>query len=283
MRQAVEVIFDGSALSAKDYECWESRGALLAELIEMSFADIDKEDVEKMKPFSVEIYAGDYWPGHPYCFSAEEYHDGLVPDFQFMGWPEVGYQDYEEVCKEIVEASERDVKYDQLFWAGNSNTHVNRKKFLEIVPGDPRVHAHDIGNWSPDPEQGGKLKTGSGVFITLPDHCNYKYLIDIEGHGYSGRVKYLLHTGRPLFYQARPWNEYFFFDMEPFVHYIPVEREFSDFYEKLEWAMDNEEECIKIGKNAQEFALKNLRRQNAIDRYKEMFLRLGEVECTTTL
>ena len=58
--------------------------------------------------------------------------------------------------------------------------------------------------------------------------------------------------------------------MKPFVHYIPVKNDLSDFYEKFEWAKNNEHECTKIGKNAQDFAANNLRRSNAIQRYVDI-------------
>ena len=119
------------------------------------------------------------------------------------------------------------------------------------------------------------LKNNSGTFTSLPDHCNYKYLIDIEGNGYSGRVKHLLHTGRPLFYQKRYWNEYWFFKMEPFVHYIPIENDFSDFNQKFNFILENDDVAEEIGNNAREFAIKNLRRKNAVEKYRDLFVSLG--------
>ena len=241
-----------------------------------------------MSPFHAEFYGGDFspevvegWKGkQPFTFAAGEYSENLIPDFNFSGWPEVGVYDYSETCAEIVKASKRDVKYNQLFWAGNSNTHRNRKRFVEMTKGDPRVHAHDVINWVPEAGLP-RLKPISGVYTSLPDHCNYKYLIDIEGCGYSGRVKHLLHTGRPLFYVKRYWQEYFSFDLEPFVHYIPVENDLSDFYEKLEWAFDNDAECERIAKNAQEFAINNLKKEDAVDKWRDTLVKLGGVKCMT--
>ena len=64
--------------------------------------------------------------------------------------------------------------------------------------------------------------------------------------------------------------------MQPFVHYIPVENDFSDFNNKFNWALENEEEVEEIGKNGRDFAIKNLRRRNAVYRYKNILLRLGK-------
>ena len=237
-----------------------------------------------MKPFNQDFYGGDFspevvdgWEGkRHFTFADGEYSEELIPDFNFSGWPEVGIFDYSETCAEIVKASKRKVKYNQLFWAGNTSTHHARKRFVDMTKGDPRVHAHDVINWIHKPGLP-RLNPISGVYTSLPDHCNYKYLIDIEGCGYSGRVKHLLHTGRPLFYVKRYWQEYFSFDLEPFVHYIPVENDMSDFYEKLEWAFDNDAECEKIAKNAQEFAINNLKKEDAVDKWTDILVSLGGI------
>ena len=43
----------------------------------------------------------------------------------------------------------------------------------------------------------------------------------------------------------------------------------------FEWAEKNYDECLRIAKNAQEFAIENLSQNHAIDRYKDTLLRLG--------
>jgi hypothetical protein len=48
--------------------------------------------------------------------------------------------------------------------------------------------------------------------------ATYRYMIDVEGAGYSGRFKMLLHTKRVVLLQDRPWREWFFDDIEPFRH-----------------------------------------------------------------
>ena len=63
--------------------------------------------------------------------------------------------------------------------------------------------------------------------------------------------------------------------MEPFVHYIPVKNDLSDFYEKFEWAKQNENECNKIAKQAQDFAKENLSRSNAVERYRDIIYMVG--------
>ncbi|RYF00276.1 MAG: hypothetical protein EOO77_34290 [Oxalobacteraceae bacterium] len=56
-------------------------------------------------------------------------------------------------------------------------------------------------DWSP-PEAN---QTHTRNYLTMPDLVKtYAYLIDVEGQGYSGRLKMLLHSNRPVLLQRRP-------------------------------------------------------------------------------
>jgi hypothetical protein len=139
---------------------------------------------------------------------------------------------------------------------------------------DTRINIVNVNNWHWDD----KLKravTNNGKYTSMLDHCKFKYLIDFQGYGYSGRTKYLLHSGRPLFYVLRDWNEYWYFDMKPMVHFIPIRSDLSDFYEKFEWAENNYDKVIEIANNGKQFAIDNLKRSDAIERYKQILIREG--------
>ena len=45
----------------------------------------------------------------------------------------------------------------------------------------------------------------------------YGALVDIQGKGYSARLKLLLHSGRPVLLCARPWCEFFHASLRPWV------------------------------------------------------------------
>ncbi len=44
-----------------------------------------------------------------------------------------------------------------------------------------------------------------------------------------------------MFKQDSDYYEYFYRDLQPWVHYVPLERDVSDVVEKLEWAQANDE------------------------------------------
>jgi len=270
MQQTVEVSWNGEGFNISKRECFKDRGDAIESLISLALLKITNEEKRNLKNFSMKVWTGDYPTGidalpGTYAFCYPKYSNMLAPDFNFMNWPSVGVMDYEETCKNIIEESKKPFLHSQLFWAGSGYTNKARGSMIEMTKNDKRMSINDVGHWKGS-------ETSSGFFVSLPNHCHYKYLIDIQGWGYSGRVKHLLHSKRPLFFQERDCNEYWFFDLEPFVHYIPVKKDLSDFYEKFEWCEKNYGDCIKIAENAQNFAINNLRRQNAVDKYKEIII-----------
>lgn len=91
-----------------------------------------------------------------------------------------------------------------------------------------------------------------------------------ENHCFQSRGKSVISM-----MTERKCNEYYFFSLKPFVHYIPIKSNFEDLLEKIDWAENNQEKCKEIAKNAQYFALTNLRRRNAVEKYKKILLNLG--------
>ena len=130
---------------------------------------------------------------------------------------------------------------------------------------DPRIRG--IGTrWIHESASGGRrMQTVDDNHVTLEDHCRYRYLIDLQGRGYSARVKLLLFSGRPLFLQARRWREFYFCDLEPMVHYVPVREDLSDLGQMLEWAEAHPDQARQIAHNARQYALSHLRRHHAIE------------------
>lgn len=66
---------------------------------------------------------------------------------------------------------------------------------------------------------------------------DYSILLDIEGGGYSARLKYLLLSNKPLLIVNRPYKEFFFKNLQEYVHYIPVKRDLSDLIDKTKWIL----------------------------------------------
>lgn len=49
-------------------------------------------------------------------------------------------------------------------------------------------------------------------------------------------------SGSVIFKQLSEYYEHFYHDLKPWVHYIPLNKDISDIEEKLQWAIDHDEE-----------------------------------------
>jgi hypothetical protein len=94
---------------------------------------------------------------------------------------------------------------------------------------------------------------------SISDQIKYKMILDIDGCSstWSATV-WKLYSGSVLLKQKSKWKQWFYDDMEPWVHYVPVENDFSDLNDKIEWCLHNEETCIEITENAHRFVLEKL-------------------------
>ncbi len=54
-------------------------------------------------------------------------------------------------------------------------------------------------------------------------------------------------------------------ELEPWVHYIPCENDYSDLIKKIEWCKNNRDKCIVIGKNVKALCKKYLTPKNLIE------------------
>jgi hypothetical protein len=200
----------------------------------------------------IKIYTGDYENNNnDYTYSKKDNYNNLVPDFNFHFWPEVGINDYENFVREIDNAGLNNYEINKVGWIGNINTNIMRKRLLDI--GNYNKELFDIFdmNWI----KSGNILLNSNKYISTPELVQkYSILIDIEGNGYSGRVKHLLWSHRPLLLVDRPHKEFFFEFLKEWEHYIPVKRDLSDLIEKTKWCLDNYDKALIIAENAFQFS-----------------------------
>ncbi|KAG6844252.1 hypothetical protein H0H87_008424 [Tephrocybe sp. NHM501043] len=60
----------------------------------------------------------------------------------------------------------------------------------------------------------------------------FKYIIDVDGNAWSSRFKRLI-TSNSLIFKATVYPEWFLDRIEPWVHYVPVQVDYSDVYDAL--------------------------------------------------
>jgi len=83
----------------------------------------------------------------------------------------------------------------------------------------------------------------------------YKYQLDIGGGGgttWTGTLRKLAMPGL-LFHHETPTRDFFYDDIRPWVHYVPVRTDLSDLREKYDWAEAHPREAQKIAQAATDY------------------------------
>jgi hypothetical protein len=97
---------------------------------------------------------------------------------------------------------------------------------------------------------------GKIEFVDWPEVLSYKYQAALDGVTCSfPATQWKLLSGSVVFKQDSENIQFFYDEMIPWKHYIPVKNDLSDVLEKIKWAKEHDEEARKIGERGREFAL----------------------------
>lgn len=205
------------------------------------------------------------------CFSTfNNDYNQTVPDFTYGGWPEVGIDSFEETCASMTRGGQDAYAMNALGWRG-ALTHYNRRLIVQMHDGI-NIDAIWIEWDTTNPE---KLVCRNN-YVSLPDHPRrWRFLIDVEAHGWSGRLKFFFFANRPVFIQDRPFKEWYFQYLKPWIHYVPVSRDLSDLRTNMEIVRANPQLEKSLCQNAMEFAQNKLTRKAAYERWKEALISLS--------
>ncbi|XP_038224580.1 protein O-glucosyltransferase 1 isoform X3 [Dermochelys coriacea] len=94
--------------------------------------------------------------------------------------------------------------------------------------------------------------------IPLVDHCKYKYLFNFRGVAASFRFKHLFLCGSLVFHVGEEWLEFFYPQLKPWVHYIPVKPDLSDVRELLQFVKENDDVAQEISERGHQFIMDHL-------------------------
>jgi hypothetical protein len=193
--------------------------------------------------------------------------DIAAPDYVFGGWLEIGDRDFDRTCADLTHVGSSPASTGLLGWYGAASRHPNRNVLVELGRRYPnRMEIVDVEYFGepgtpPDPSVGMNMEA---------QVARFRYLIDIEGIGYSGRLKYLLHSGRPILIQTRPWQEWFFPQLIAWKHYVPVKRDLSDLLGVLDRLDADPNLGARIASDALAFACRNLTLGSAVAKWSAL-------------
>jgi hypothetical protein len=169
--------------------------------------------------------------GNPFhCFSystCSSKYSFTIPDFVFDHWKQTGLEDYETTRNWLKRHDIKSPETDLLGWRG-ADTNTSRSKLVSL---DDKINFDcEFIIW--DRTNPNKLTAKN--FIGFQEQIEkWRFLIDMEGVGYSGRLKLLLSSPRVVFVQSRIHEEFFFPMLKPWVHYVPVKNDLSDLMDNL--------------------------------------------------
>lgn len=89
--------------------------------------------------------------------------------------------------------------------------------------------------------------------LTFEEQTAYKYTICIDGHVFAFRLAMLLGMGSVVLLVESEYQIWFSKWLQPFVHYIPVQRDLSDLYDRIRWCRSHDATCARIAARAHQF------------------------------
>ncbi|KAB8224242.1 glycosyl transferase family 90-domain-containing protein [Aspergillus novoparasiticus] len=201
--------------------------------------------------FSVEDKVDDVAsPHHPLWVLArkpDEQAVWLMPDFGFWAW-EHGKVDgkigpYTQVVDRIrhkeVPWEEKEAK---LVWRGKLSFAAKmRRALLEAARNQPWADVKEIV-W--------KDKTN---FISMEDHCRYRFIAHVEGRSYSASLKYRQACGSVVVAHKLQYiqhHHYLLVSSGPDQNFVEVERDFSDLPAKMQALLDDPASAERIANNS---------------------------------
>ncbi|XP_054021862.1 protein O-glucosyltransferase 1 [Dryobates pubescens] len=98
--------------------------------------------------------------------------------------------------------------------------------------------------------------------IPLVDHCKYKYLFNFRGVAASFRLKHLFLCGSLVFHVGEEWLEFFYPQLKPWVHYIPVRSDLSNIRELLQFVKENDDIAQEIAERGRQFITEHLKMED---------------------
>jgi hypothetical protein len=95
--------------------------------------------------------------------------------------------------------------------------------------------------------------------LSIPEQMKYKYILDIDGwaNTWSATI-WKLYSGSVLLKVKSIWKQWYYDELKEYVHYVPIENDFSNLNEQIQWCINNNDKCEEITKKAKEFVLKKL-------------------------
>lgn len=87
--------------------------------------------------------------------------------------------------------------------------------------------------------------------LSYVEQLEFKFIISIEGNDVATNLKWALLSNSVVLMPECKISSWFMEDhLIPYIHFVPLNRDFEDLEEKYEWCLNHLKECEQISKNA---------------------------------
>lgn len=101
-------------------------------------------------------------------------------------------------------------------------------------------------------------------FLSLEKQSDYKFIIHIEGHVFAYRLSAELSTKSCILFAETDWKIWYSHLLKPYVHYVPIKKDFSDLLSQMKWCLENDKTCEEIASNGWKFQTTNITKENIL-------------------
>eukprot|EP00927_Polykrikos_kofoidii_P053951 TRINITY_DN48463_c0_g1_i1.p1 TRINITY_DN48463_c0_g1~~TRINITY_DN48463_c0_g1_i1.p1 ORF type:complete len:485 (-),score=52.81 TRINITY_DN48463_c0_g1_i1:33-1487(-) len=138
-----------------------------------------------------------------------------------------------------------------------TNSFGYRRWYEELSsPGEALADLLDVGlTGAPDFYMSKRKAKNFAKPVSIPDHAAHKYLLHLDGAAHSTRLVKLLTLGCVVLKQESPYFEYFYRNLRPYEHYIPISRDrcsHDNLTAAIRWLRSHDEEARRIASNARQ-------------------------------
>lgn len=107
-------------------------------------------------------------------------------------------------------------------------------------------------------------------FLTPQEQSHYKYIIHLPGHSEAYRLSTELGMGSVILKYPCKYQLWYSHKLEPYVHFVPLDKDPKDVFEKIRWCKSHERECEIIASNARRFYETYLSRDGILDHLRDV-------------
>ena len=121
------------------------------------------------------------------------------------------------------------------------------------------------------------LGVESAEIVTFEDHCKYKYLFNFRGVAASFRFRHLFICESLVFHVGEDWIEFFYSELVPWFHYIPVSTSLREVEELLDFARENDGIVRIIAENGKRFFERHLKMEDITNYWRLLLLEYSKL------